>query len=123
MNHLLSKKQVNNQKSCLFDEKIAKSLTTFRKNKPNLSEDKYGAKHFSTRIYERFHPLAGRKNKPNQTQNKANSNPIAERAKMNVNIYQTKVYNNKTAFRRKKTNPIQTQFEPNFSTRVLYVNE
>jgi len=89
VNHLLSKKQVNNQKSCLFDEKIAKSLTTFRKNKPNLSEDKYGAKHFSTRIYKRFHPLAGRKNKPNQTQNKANSNP---KNKPNTNPIRTQFF-------------------------------
>jgi len=33
-------------------------------------------------------------------------------AQMNVNIYYTKVYKNKTAFRRQKTNPIQTQLTP-----------
>jgi len=68
----------------------------------------------SKMTYENFIPLAEQKNKPNQTQFKANSNPISEMPKMNVSIYYTKVYNNKTAFRRirnkPKTNPIQTQF-------------
>jgi hypothetical protein len=45
--------------------------------------------------------------------NKANSNPIAKRPKMNVNICYTKTYKNKTAFRRNKnkanSKPKQTQ--------------
>jgi hypothetical protein len=31
---------------------------------------------------------------------------------MNASIYYTKVYNNKTALRREKTNPIQTHSKP-----------
>ena len=53
-------------------EKTMKNTTIFMQNKANLSEDKFGAKHFSIRIYERFHPLAGPKNNPI----KPNSNPI-----------------------------------------------
>jgi len=34
-------------------------------------------------------------------------------AKMNVNLYVIEDYENETAFRPKKTNPIQTQFKPN----------
>jgi len=66
------KSRLNNEKGSKINEKIAKSTMTFRKSKPNLSEDKLGAKLFSTKIYERFHLLAGRKNKPNQTQFKPN---------------------------------------------------
>ena len=66
------KRPLNNEKSPLIRGKIAKILTTFLKNKPNSPEDKFCAKHFSKRIYEIFHPLAGRKNKPNQTQFKPN---------------------------------------------------
>ena len=61
--------QLNRKKGQLIKGKSTKIAAAFMQNKPNLSEDKFGAKHFSTRIYERFHPLAGRKNKPN-------SNPI-----------------------------------------------
>ncbi len=42
--------------------------------------------------------------------NKANSNPISKRPKMNVNLYVIEDYENETALRPKKTNPIQTQF-------------
>ncbi len=70
------KSQLNNEKGQLFNEKITKSAASFRKNKANLSEDKFGAKHFSIRIYERFHPLPKRKNKPNQTQFGADKGPL-----------------------------------------------
>ena len=84
----------------------------FMQNKPNSSAHKYGAKHFSIRIYERFHPLVGRKNKPNQTQFKANTNPIAEKLKMNVRNAITRNYNKIPRLPGTKTNPIQTQFYP-----------
>jgi hypothetical protein len=67
-----------------------------------------------TRNYKNFIPLVGHKNKPNQTQFKANTNPISEMPKMNLNFYPTRDYNNETAFRRIKnrpnSNPKQTQF-------------
>jgi len=44
----------------------------------------------------------------NQTQNKPNSNPIAERPKMNANIYYTIDYNNEPAVRRIQNKPKQT---------------
>jgi len=93
-------------------EKTIKNMTVFIQNKANLSEDKFGAKHFSKRIYEIFHPLAGRKNKPNQTQFKPNSKPITKRPKMSVNIYFKSKYEKISQQRREKTNPKQTQFKP-----------
>jgi len=48
-------------------------------------------------------------NKPNQTQNKPNSNPITEIPKMNVNSYSTKAYQNKPLRRRGQNKPNQTQ--------------
>ena len=74
------KNQPNNQKSRQIRGKITKSSMTFNENKANLSEGKFGAKHFSTRIYERFHPFRGQKNKPNQTQFK----PIQTQFKPNA---------------------------------------
>ncbi len=53
-----------------------------------------------TKDYRKNDDFAVRKNKPN-------SNPIYERAKMNVNLLATKEYENKTALRPKKTNPIK----------------
>jgi hypothetical protein len=49
--------------------------------------------------------------KPNQTQYKANTNPIPERPKMNENLFATKVYENITTFRLRKNKPNQTQFQ------------
>ncbi len=61
---------------------------------------------YNTKIYERFIPLAGQKNKPN-------SNPIKpnlKRAKMNVTLTLTKDYRKKDDFavrkNKPKTNPI-----------------
>jgi len=104
-------------------EKTMKNTTIFMQNKANLSGDKFSVRHLSTRIYERFHPLAGQKNKPNQTQFKAKTNPIRERQKMNTSIYHTKVYNNKTAFRRQKNKPKQTQLERNASPELVEGNK
>ncbi len=103
--------------------KSTKSLTTFRKNKANLSEVKFGLKHFSTRIYERFHPLPKRKNKPNQTQYKPNSNPITERPKMNVKNAITMNYIKFLCLtgqkNKAKTNPKQTQFQKSLIIPVM----
>ncbi|MFX0197554.1 MAG: hypothetical protein ACFFCW_15630 [Candidatus Hodarchaeota archaeon] len=76
MNLKSLKSQLNNQKGRFSNEKVTKSVSTFYKNKPNFSEDKFGTKHLSKRIYERFHPLARPKNKPNQTQFKPNGGTL-----------------------------------------------
>ncbi len=107
-------RQVNNKKGCLFNEKTMKNTTIFMQNKANLSEDKFGAKRFSTMIYERFHPLAGIKNKPNQTQFKPNTNPIPERLKMNLRNALKMTYGRFMPLagqkNKPKTKPKQTQF-------------
>jgi len=98
---------------------------------------------YNTTDYEKFIPLAGQKNKPNSNPikpnlrkakmnvnltitkdyrknddfsvriNKPNSNPISVKPKMSANLYVIEDYENETAFRPEKTNPIQTQFKPN----------
>jgi len=93
-------------------EKTMKNTTIFMQNKANLSEDKFGAKHFSIRIYERFHPLAGPKNKPNQTQFKPNTKPICSNAIIGLSSFMTSKYEHLCRWRGKKTNPIQTQSNP-----------
>ncbi len=110
-------------------------------NKPNLVRRRRIANSVCTRNYKNYIPLAGQKNKPNSNPikpnlkrakmninsittkdyrkkddfvvriNKANSKPISEKPKMNVNLYVIEDYDNETAFRPKKTNPIQTQFQ------------
>ncbi len=95
---------------------------------------------YNTTDYEFFLPLAGQKNKPNTNPNKPNlrkakmdvnlyviedyrkkddfavrinkpnSNPISEKPKMNATVFIKRDYENDTALRPKKTNPIQTQF-------------
>jgi len=68
--------------------------------KPNLRKAKMNINSIITKDYIKNDDFEVRINKPN-------SNPISERLKMNVNVYYTKVYNNETAFRRKKANPIK----------------
>ena len=43
--------------------------------------------------------------------NKPNSNPISEKPKMNASVFTTKDYENKTALRPRKTNPIKANLE------------
>ncbi len=45
--------------------------------------------------------------------NKPNSNPISSKAKMNANVYVIEDYENDTALRPKKTNPIKANFRKN----------
>ena len=107
---LNNKKSSENYKKCsTFDEKIAKSLTSFRKNKPNSPIVQTGLKSFTTMNYTIFTSLTKVKNKPNQTQYKANSNPFAKRPKMNIRSAITKDYENISRWLGTKTNPIQTQ--------------
>jgi len=62
--------------------------------------------------YTIFASLTKVKNKPNQTQYKANSNPIPERPKMNVNQYNTKDYEENADKDYEKTNPIKPKTNP-----------
>jgi len=110
MNLKSLKSRVNNQKGWFPNEKSAKSSVTFRKNKPNVKNVEISVSSFETSKYE----ILTAWRSENQTQFKANTNPIPERPKMNANIYNTIIYSNKAAFRRKKTNPNkpkQTQFQ------------
>jgi hypothetical protein len=65
--------------------------------------------------YEKFIPLAGQKNKPNQTQFKAKTNPISKRPKMNVKFCKIMAYENKSNRTLGENKPKQTQFKPNQS--------
>ena len=78
MNHLLSKKRVNNQKRRLFNEKIAKIAAAFMQNKPNSPIVQMNVTNLTTMIYTIFASLTEVKNKPKQTQYKANTNPISK---------------------------------------------
>ncbi len=114
------KKQAKNEEGCLFNEKIAKSSVTFRKNKPNSPIVQTDLTSFRTMNYPIFASLTKVKNKPNQTQFKANTNPICQKTRLNINIYNTKIYRCKTAIRHKKANPKQSQYKPksNLSSNV-----
>jgi len=48
--------------------------------------------------------------------------PNLQDAKMNVNIYYTKAYNNETAFRRNKNKPNSNPIKPNFKKAKMNVN-
>ena len=69
---------------------------------------------FKTKDYIKYDDFVVRKNKPN-------SKPISEKPKMNANVYIIEDYKNETAFRPKKTNPIQTQFQTGVLTHRLDV--
>jgi len=95
-------------------EKTTKSSVTFRKNKPNSPIVQMNLSYLSTMNYAIFASLTKVKNKPNQTQYKANSNPIPERPKMNTRNAITMNYKKFPCLPGEKTNPIQTQNKPNF---------
>ena len=48
--------------------------------------------------------------------------PNFRKAKMNVNIYYTKAYNNETAFRRRKNKPNSNPIKPNLRKAKMNVN-
>jgi len=81
-------------------------------NKPNSLNVQICINVYDTKDYNNFIPLAGYKNKPNQTQFKPKTNPISKIPKMNVNTSYTREYNNKTASGFEKTKPKQTQSNP-----------
>jgi len=75
-----SKKQLNNQKVCLFKRKTAKSSTTFRRNKPNFKNIKIGVSSFETSKYEISPACRGEKTNPI----KPNTKPIQSQFKPNL---------------------------------------
>ena len=109
-------------------------------NKPNFRKSQMNANLYNTTDYERKRDWTLGENKPNSNPikpnfrkaqmniysfitkgyrkkgdflvqiNKPNSNPIFLRTKTNATLFAAKDYENKTAFRPKKTNPKQTQF-------------
>ena len=98
----------------MFGGKNTKNSTNNMKNKPNSPEDKFGAKHSYKRIYERFHPLPKRKNKPNQTQFKPKQTqfePNCRNAQIIISCYLTSKYK-KSRRPGQKNKPKQTQLKP-----------
>ncbi|HUU16674.1 MAG TPA: hypothetical protein VMW72_05955 [Sedimentisphaerales bacterium] len=59
-----------------------------------------------TMNYKNFIPLAGHKNKPNQTQ----SNPICQRVKLMQSVHLQRIMKKNAAKGYEKTKPKQTQF-------------
>jgi len=106
-NFKIAKMNVN-----IYYTKVYKNETALRlgKNKPNsnpikpnLQKAKMNVNSLITKDYRKNDDFLVRINKPN-------SNPISVKPKMNANVYVIEDYENETAFRPKKTNPIQTQF-------------
>ena len=87
----------------------------FLQNKPNFPDAKMNSINSKIMAYKNFIPLAGYKNKPNQTQNKPNTNPIAEMPKINLSIYSQTAYINKTSFRRIQNKPNSNPIKPNLN--------
>jgi len=92
--------KVNNQSSL---------ITNQLEGKPNSPNVQMNLNNLTAMNYAIFFSLTKVKNKPNQTQFKANTKPILQRPKMNASIYHTLGYNNETAFRRQQNKPNQTQ--------------
>jgi len=83
-------------------------------NKPKVKDAKMNVNIYNTMDYENKHNWTLGQNKPNQTQFKANSNPISKIPKMNVNIYYITAYNNKTLLPRIQNKPNSNPNKPNF---------
>ena len=73
MNRKSCKKQLNNEKSRSFKGKITKSYITFSENKPNSPIVQMNLTNLTTMNYTIFTSLTKVKNKPNQSQNKPNT--------------------------------------------------
>ena len=102
------KNKLNNQKNRQIRGKIIKSSMTFNKNKPNSKNIKIGVSPFKTGKCEILPAWRGK----NQTQFKANSNPIAEKAIINISSFMTSKYEDKSCERAKK------QTQTNLSSNV-----
>ncbi len=77
------KKQANNEKYWLIKGKSTKIALAFIQNKANFKNIKIFVSFFETSKYAILTACRTKK----QTQFKANSNPIPERSKMNINPY------------------------------------
>jgi len=80
-------------------------------NKPNSPNVQMNVTFFITMIYTIFISLTGVKNKPNQSQYKANTKPIASKAKIDAKYSYTKDYENISRSLLRKNKPKQTQFQ------------
>jgi len=80
--------------------------------KPNFRKAKMNVNLYFIEDYRKKDDFVVRINKPN-------SNPIYEKPKMSANLYVIEDYEDETAFRPKKTNPIQTQSKPVLSAFIL----
>ncbi len=113
---------------------LGESKPNSNPNKPNLRKAKMNVSLYIIEDYRKKDDFEVRINKPNLVRrrriqnerkliyskglqkkndfavriNKPNSNPISERPKMSASVFVTKDYENETAFRPKKTNPIQS---------------
>jgi len=99
------KNQLNDKKGQLIKGKSTKIAAAFMQNKPNFSFAIINISSFVTGKYQNKTAFRQGKNKPNQTQYKANSNTIPERPKMNLNVYFTSEYKKLSYWCVTETNP------------------
>jgi hypothetical protein len=91
--------------------RILYKSTLFMQNKPNSLNVQIYINIYYTKDYTNFIPLAGQKNKPNSNPIQTQSNPIAERPKMNESLFATKDYENISNWTLGENKPKQTQFQ------------
>ena len=106
------KNRLNNKKSRLIRGKIAKSLTTFRKNKPNSKNIKIGVSSFITSKYE----ISPTWRSKNQTQFKPN---LLQRYNWFKLFYDRQI-REIWEFGGEKTNPNKPKFYPRFRLILLF---
>ncbi len=116
MNHLLSKKQLNNEKNRQIRGKSTKIAAAFMQNKANSKNIKISVSSFETGKYE---ILTAWRSK-NQTQSKPNPNPIAEKALIDLSSFMTSKYVKFEDLAGRKTKPKQTQTNPK-NAAILFV--
>ncbi len=107
------KSRLNDKKDCLFKGKITKSYITFCESKPNSPVVQMNVTFFISMNYPISASLTKVKNKPNQTQYKANSNPIPDRQKLCSNNFSQRDYERIARCRGQKNKPKQSQNKPN----------
>jgi len=95
-----------------------KNTTIFMQNKPNSPNVQMNVTNLITMNYTIFASLTKVKNKPNQTQFKPKTNPIAEMSKMNENPYITMNYKDFIPMASKKTKPNKAKVANNQSSII-----
>jgi len=85
-------------------------ISSFTQNKANFPKSQMNVSRVSTRDYDKKTLGQRGKNKPKTNPIQSQSNPISEKAKMNVTSIIAKGYENKPRFRAKAK---QTQYKPN----------